>query len=252
MSVGEGATSEGEFWESLSSACTLQAAGRHPGRRQRLRDLGAGRSADAGRRHLEDRRRHFPISWSRASTAPTSSPAHGAMTKAVEYARARKGPGARPREGHSSLLAFAVGRRTVVQDGGGARRRGARAIRSCGSDSSSRRKASRPKVSSNRFVARSTPRCNAAADQAIAAEKPSRDTVQLYVYSPDVDPTSSEFRHGGRARRPARHDGRGHQPHAARTKWRATRGSSSSARTWRTARARARWRRSRARVASSR
>ena len=35
---------------------------------------------------------------------------------------------------------------------------------------------------------------NAAADQAIGAEKPSRDTAQLYVYSPDVDPSSGAFR----------------------------------------------------------
>ena len=34
---------------------------------------------------------------------------------------------------------------------------------------------------------------NAAADQAIKAEKPARDTAQLYVYSPDVDPSSAAF-----------------------------------------------------------
>ncbi len=34
---------------------------------------------------------------------------------------------------------------------------------------------------------------NEAAELAIAAEKPGRDTVLRYVYSPDIDPTSSEF-----------------------------------------------------------
>jgi 2-oxoisovalerate dehydrogenase E1 component len=34
---------------------------------------------------------------------------------------------------------------------------------------------------------------NAAAEQAKTSEKPSRDTVGLYVYSPDVDPASSAF-----------------------------------------------------------
>ena len=68
-----------------------QAAGRLPGRGQRLRDLGAGRSADAGRRHLEARvvvpgplrpehRRHRLPRELRA------------MRRGGRHARARKGP----------------------------------------------------------------------------------------------------------------------------------------------------------------
>src|SRR4029079_11737533 len=34
---------------------------------------------------------------------------------------------------------------------------------------------------------------NTAADKAIKSEKPARDSAMLYVYSPDVDPTSAEF-----------------------------------------------------------
>src|SRR4029453_2018715 len=34
---------------------------------------------------------------------------------------------------------------------------------------------------------------NAAAETALAAEKPGRDTVLRYVYSPDIDPASSDF-----------------------------------------------------------
>ena len=53
VSIGEGATSEGEFWESLNAACLRTAPGRLPRRGQRLRDLGPGRGADRRRRHLE-------------------------------------------------------------------------------------------------------------------------------------------------------------------------------------------------------
>ena len=56
VSIGEGATSEGEFWESLNTACTRQLPVVYPRRGQRLRDLGAGRSADRRRRHLAARR----------------------------------------------------------------------------------------------------------------------------------------------------------------------------------------------------
>ena len=51
------------------------AAGPVPRRRQRLRDLGAGRGADRGRRHLAPRAHRSPACTSTRSTAPISSPA---------------------------------------------------------------------------------------------------------------------------------------------------------------------------------
>ena len=92
VSLGEGATSEGEFWEALNAACTQAAAGAVPRRGQRLRDLGAGRSADAGRRHLAPRAIVSRACTSTRSTAPISSPASRAMREATAYVRARKGP----------------------------------------------------------------------------------------------------------------------------------------------------------------
>ena len=62
------------------------------------------------------------------------------MAKAVDYARAAQGPGVRARAGHSSVLAFAVGRRGDVPPAGGARgRRGARSGHDTSRRGSSRR-----------------------------------------------------------------------------------------------------------------
>ena len=93
LSLGDGTTSEGEFWESLNSACLAPAC------RSSIivEDNGyaisvPGRSADARRRHLEagvavprpagpERRRHrLPGELRRR------------CSEAVAYARARKGP----------------------------------------------------------------------------------------------------------------------------------------------------------------
>ena len=52
VSLGEGATSEGEFWEAISSASGPAAAGVVRGGRQRLRHLGSGGREHAGGKYL--------------------------------------------------------------------------------------------------------------------------------------------------------------------------------------------------------
>ena len=53
-----------------------------------------------------------------------------------------------------------------------------------------------------------------AAEAAVKAAKPTKDTAGLWVYSPDIDPTSPAFDAPRPGRRQARHDGRGDQPDA--------------------------------------
>ena len=57
--TGEGATSEGEFWESLNHRVPGAVASAVPGGGQRFRDLHSGGMPDARRKHFEDRHR-FP------------------------------------------------------------------------------------------------------------------------------------------------------------------------------------------------
>ena len=176
VSIGEGTTSEGEFWESLNSACTLEAPGRLRDRGQRLRDLGAGRSADARRRHLEARRLvPRPL---RPEHRRHRLPRELQGDDGRRRLRARaQGSGVRPRQGHPPLLALAVGRREAVQDGGRARR-GSQAR----SDYAARgvprgrghRERSRAQGASS---ARSRRRSTRPPTPAIKSEKPARDTA---------------------------------------------------------------------------
>ena len=84
------------------------AAGRLPGRGQRLRDLGAGRGADARRRHLAPGRAIPAPEGPAGGRLRLPRQPHGAAGGRPVGARAA-GPGAGAREGHAALLALAVG-----------------------------------------------------------------------------------------------------------------------------------------------
>ena len=70
--AGEGATSEGEFWEAHQRRVPRTAAGDVSGRRQRLRHLGAGGAANRRRQHLEAAGRISRTCYASRWTAPIS------------------------------------------------------------------------------------------------------------------------------------------------------------------------------------
>ena len=92
VSGGEGQTSEGEFWEAVSSACNLKVARPLPDRRQRLRDLGARGGQHAGRLDLEAPARLSRTSFSPRSTGATFSSPTTRCAMPPSTAGAARGP----------------------------------------------------------------------------------------------------------------------------------------------------------------
>ena len=130
VTIGEGSTSEGEFWEALNAATHPEAPGPLPRRGQRVRDLDPGRGEHAGRVDLEGRPR-----------LPRPLPRRGGRLRLPRLVRRAEvglrllpraeGPGPRPRPRRPPLLALPLRRRPALPDGGraeeGRRARPARA-----------------------------------------------------------------------------------------------------------------------------
>ena len=114
MSVGDGTTSEGEWWEALNTACNLKLPVIFLCRGQRLRHLGPGRGRYRRRRHLETGRGFSGPARSKRCDGTDPLESYGAFKTAVEYCRARKGPGVYSRKGHPAVFALAVGRRKAL------------------------------------------------------------------------------------------------------------------------------------------
>ena len=115
VSIGEGATSEGEFWESLNTACTLQAAGRLP-----VEDNGYAISVPVEVQtpggDISKLVASFPGLFVQSIDGTDFLASYTAMSAAVELRARAQGPGARPRQGHPPVLALALRRREAVQD----------------------------------------------------------------------------------------------------------------------------------------
>ena len=191
VSIGEGTTSEGEFWESLNSACTLKLPVVYV-----IEDNGYAISVPVEVQtpggDLSKLVTSFPGLFVQSIDGTDFVASYKAMAAAVDYARARKGPAlvhAKVIRPYShSLSDDEKLYKTAEERAAEAKRdpitRLATLIVSDGIATEAELKD---------LVKGVEAEVNAAADQAVQSEKPARETASWYVYSPDVDPTSSAF-----------------------------------------------------------
>ena len=191
ISIGEGATSEGEFWESLNSACTLRLPVVYL-----VEDNGYAISVPVEVQtpggDLSKLVTSFPGLFVQSIDGTDFLASYKAMKAAVDYARARKGPAfvhAKVIRPYShSLSDDEKLYKTAEERAAEAKRdpitRLATLIVSDGIATEAELKDLVKEVEAE---------VNAAADLAVKSEKPARETASWYVYSPDVDPTSSAF-----------------------------------------------------------
>src|SRR5215204_5731819 len=192
VSIGEGTSSEGEFWESLNSACI----GKLPVVYM-IEDNGYAISvpveAQTAGGDLSKLVASFPGLFVQSIDGTDFLESYRAWNAAVTYARERKGPAlvhakvVRPySHSHSDDEKLY---KTKDERADEARRdpitRMAEFLKSEGIATDADLDALRAEI--EREV-------NGAADGALKAEKPGVETVALYVYSPDVDPASDAFR----------------------------------------------------------
>jgi 2-oxoisovalerate dehydrogenase E1 component len=191
VSLGDGATSEGEFWESLNTACTKLLPVVFV-----VEDNGYAISVPVEVQtpggDISRLVRSFPGLHVNSIDGTDFFTSLRAMREAVAYARARKGPAfvhARVIRPYSHSLSDdeklykppsereAEGRRDPI-------RRFAEFLK----DQQLAADAELAAIAAD--VDREV---TDAALKALAASKPAKDTVELFLYSPDVDPTSAAF-----------------------------------------------------------
>jgi 2-oxoisovalerate dehydrogenase E1 component len=191
ISIGEGATSEGEFWESLNSACTLKLPVVYL-----VEDNGYAISVPVEVQtpggDISKLVASFPGLFVQSIDGTDFLASYKAMSAAVDYARARKGPAlvhAKVIRPYShSLSDDEKLYKTAEERASEAKRdpitRLATLIVSDGIATEAELKDLVKEVEAE---------VNAAADDAVKSEKPGRETASWYVYSPDIDPSSSAF-----------------------------------------------------------
>jgi 2-oxoisovalerate dehydrogenase E1 component len=191
MSVGEGATSEGEFWETLNSACNLKLPivilvednGYAISVPVEVQTAGGDISKVVG---------SFPNLFVQSIDGTDFPVSYKAMTAAVEYARSRKGPAlvhARVIRPYSHSLSDDEKLYKTPEERASEAKRDP--ITKLAALIVAEEIATEAEL--KEIVREAEQDVNSAADKALKAPKPERETAELFVYSPDVDPTSGAF-----------------------------------------------------------
>ncbi|MGH9408080.1 MAG: thiamine pyrophosphate-dependent enzyme, partial [Vicinamibacterales bacterium] len=191
ISLGDGTTSEGEFWESLSSACTLRLPILYL-----VEDNGYAISVPVEVQtpggDISKLVSSFPGLLVQSIDGTDYVESHRAMQTAIAYARGRRGPAlvhARVTRPYSHSQSDDEKLYKPAEERAAEARRDP--IRKLATFLASERIADEGDL--QRIGAGVDAEIAAAADEALKAAKPARETATLYVYSADVDPSSAEF-----------------------------------------------------------
>ncbi len=191
VTSGDGTTSEGEFWESLNTSCNLKLPVLYL-----IEDNGYAISTpvevQTAGGSISMLVTGFPDLYIEECDGTDMFASYEAITRAANYCRERRGPAmvhahvVRPYS--HSQSDDEQGYRSAEELEADARRD---PLRKLATHLLKNRIASRAQI--ERIEAEVDDEINAATDRALAVGQPSKDSAMLYIYSPDVDPTSSDF-----------------------------------------------------------
>ncbi len=191
VTTGEGTTSEGEFWESLNTACNLKLPIVYL-----VEDNGYAISVPvevgtAGG-SISKLVTGFPGLFIQEVDGCDVMASYDALAKAADYARQRKGPAfvhAKVIRPYShSLSDDEVHYRTTEEREADAARDPVTSFPAWLLEQGVATQAELDKI-----AAEVDEEVNVATETALASPQPATDTIYDYVYSPDVDPTSEQF-----------------------------------------------------------